>query len=147
MSKLVIGAALVWPILGATAWAQAPAARDDAVTRAERAAQEARYWAEEAARAVHDDPRQLIRQRAAYEAANRTMRIEGRKWTNRSLARPTIIEPTAGWPITPTSPTWYNFYHMWPNNGYVQYGWYPGGGMISAYQWGSVRQFGAAAPY
>jgi hypothetical protein len=137
MQRFIIGAVALLLLNGAVARAQAPAAQNDADTaaRAERAAEEARYWAQEAARTMHGDPRNVSRDQAAYKSANRLMRTEARKWSTRSSSRPIIYEPAAGWPISPTSPTWYAYPSSWANYGHVHYGWYPGYGMVSSYQW------------
>lgn len=94
MRKLVAGATFACLLSALPCWAQ-EATNDESsansARRAEQAAGEAQYWANEAARAAQQDPRAVMRRRSAFKRANRIERLEARKWTHRSSSRPMSV--------------------------------------------------------
>ena len=103
MRKLVAGATFACLLSALPCWAQEATTDEpsaNAARRAEQAAGEAQYWANEAARAAQQDPRAVMRRRAAFKRANRIERLEARKWTHRSASRPMSVFTTPWRPVS-----------------------------------------------
>lgn len=145
MRKLVAGAAFACVLSALPCWAQEAATADspeNAARRAEQAASEAQYWANEAAQAAHQDPRAVSRRRAAFKQANRIERLEARKWTGRSASRPVTFVGAVGWsyPFAPVSAhlgPWHD--HHWHGAGV----W--GGSILDHHSFGYVESSRAPA--
>lgn len=102
MRKLVAGATFACLLSALPCWAQEATTDESSANsarRAEQAAGEAQYWANEAARAAQQDPRAVMRRRAAFKRANRIERLEARKWAHRSSSRPMNVFTTLGRPM------------------------------------------------
>jgi len=105
-NRMLLGAALVL-MLNNTAQAQDPMGRlqDAAVDPAEEYSRDlqTRYYEEQLRR--YDDPKEAVRRKAEFRAAQRQRRIAAMKWYGYSASRPTVNPTPWAQATVPPGPT------------------------------------------